>query len=66
VAREWFDNFSKGWADSHMEKVIRRLELYLFPWFGRRPIAKLSAVDILTCVLRIEAGAKLETANRPL
>ncbi len=66
VAREWFEKFSKGWADNHMEKIIRRLELYLFPWIGARPIAKLSAVDILTCLRRIEAGAKLETAKRAL
>jgi integrase len=66
VAREWFDKFSKAWADSHMEKVIRRLELYLFPWIGRRPIAKLSALEVLTCLRRIEAGAKLETAKRAL
>ena len=56
VGREWFEKFSKAWATSHLEKIIRRLELYLFPWVGRRPIAKLSAVDILTCVRRIEAG----------
>lgn len=66
VGREWFEKFSKGWADSHMEKIIRRLELYLFPWIGHRPIAKLSAVDVLTCPRRIEAGAKLETAKRAL
>ena len=66
VGREWFDKFSVGWADSHLEKIIRRLELYLFPWVGRRPIAKLSAVDILTCVRRIEAGGKHETAKRAL
>jgi hypothetical protein len=29
VAREWFEKFSKGWADSHMEKIIRRLELLI-------------------------------------
>jgi integrase len=66
IAREWFEKFSQGWADSHLEKVIRRLELYLFPWIGRRPIAKLTAVDVLTCLRRIEAGAKLETAKRAL
>jgi hypothetical protein len=49
VAREWFDKFSKAWADSHMEKVIRRLELYLFPWIGRRPIAieRVRSLDLL-------------------
>jgi integrase len=66
VAREWFEKFSTGWADTHTEKIVRRMELYLFPWIGRRPIARLSAPEILTCLRRIEAGAKLETAKRAL
>jgi integrase len=66
VAREWFDKFSTHWADSHTDKILRRLELYIFPWIGARPIAKISALEILTCLRRIEAGAKLETAKRAL
>src|ERR1700731_406102 len=66
VAREWFGKFSANWVDGHSSKVIRRLELYMFPWIGARPIAKLSALDILTCLRRVEAGAKLETAKRAL
>jgi integrase len=66
VAREWFEKFSAHWEESHSNKVIRRLELYLFPWIGARPIAKLSALDVLTCLRRVEAGAKLETAKRAL
>jgi Phage integrase central domain len=42
------------------------MELCLFPWIGARPIGKLSARDILTCLQRVEAGAKLETAKRAL
>ena len=66
VAREWFGKFSGNWEESHSSKVIRRMELYLFPWIGARPIARLSALDILTCLRRAEAGAKLETAKRAL
>jgi integrase len=57
---------SANWEESHSGKVIRRLELYIFPWIGARPIAKLGARDILTCLQRVEAGAKLETAKRAL
>ena len=31
VAREWFEMFSKQWAKGHSDKIIRRLELYIFP-----------------------------------
>lgn len=51
---------------SHSDKIIRRIELYIFPWIGRRSMAKVSAMDVLTCLRRIEAGDKLETAKRAL
>jgi integrase len=66
VAREWFAKHAPTWVESHSSKVIRRLELYLFPWIGAYPIAKLSAPDILQCLRRVEEAVKLETAKRVL
>src|ERR1700722_19595595 len=66
VAREWFAKHAPTWVESHSSKVIRRLELYLFPWIGGYPIARLTAPDILNCLRRVEEVAKLETAKRVL
>ena len=66
VAREWFGKLSRNWKESHSEKMIRRLELYLFPWIGARPIGKLGALEILTCLRRAEAGDRVQTAKRAL
>ena len=66
VAREWFAKHAPTWVRSHSSKVIRRLELYLFPWIGAYPIARLRAPDILQCLRRVETTAKLETAKRVL
>jgi integrase len=66
VAREWFAKHSHSWVESHSSKVIRRLELYLFPWIGGYSIARLTAPDILKCLRRVEAASKLETAKRVL
>ncbi len=38
VAREWHSKFSPGWAESHNTKLLRRLELYIFPWIGSRGV----------------------------
>jgi hypothetical protein len=38
VAREWFVKFSSGWVAGHSCKVLLRIEDYLFPWLGSRPI----------------------------
>jgi hypothetical protein len=46
IAREWFAKFSVNWAASHSEKIIRRLELDLFPWIGSRPIGSITPPKI--------------------
>ena len=66
VAREWHGKFSPGWAATHSSKIIRRLEENIFPWLGARPIAEITAPELLTCIRRIEARGILETAHRTL
>lgn len=64
VAREWFAKFSPKWATGHADKIIRRLERDVFPWIGTKPIAKVSAPDLLAILRRIEARNAIETAHR--
>ena len=66
VARDWWALYMKGKAESHKAKVIRRFELYLFPWVGNRPIADITAPIILDAIKRVEKLNKLETAHRTL
>lgn len=66
VAREWWQSHMKSKADSHKEKVIRRFELYLFPWIGKKPISSITAPQMLETLRRIEKQNKLETAHRTL
>lgn len=64
VAREWFAKFEPKWAATHSSKIIRRLECDIFPWLGARPIADITAPDVLACLRRIEARGALDTAHR--
>ena len=66
VAREWHSSYMKGKAESHAEKVIRRFELYVFPYVGKTPITDIKPLDILQVVKRIEKLNLLETAHRTL
>lgn len=66
VAREWHAKFATGWAPSHAEKVIRRLERDVFPWIGNKQIAKLTAPEVLAALRRIEAREAVDTAHRAL
>ena len=66
VAREWFEKFKPRWAPSHSSKVIRRLEVDLFPWIGHRPIAEINAPEVLKCIHRVEGRGAKDTAHRAI
>ena len=66
VAREWAASYFKNKSASHHERTLRRLELYLFPWLGSKPISDITAAQILEVVKRIANLNKLETAHRTL
>lgn len=66
VAREWFAKHSPAWAPGHGDKIIRRLELNIFPWLGAKPIADIKPLELLGVVQRIEQRGANETAHRAL
>lgn len=66
VGREWFAKQKTGWSDSYAIKVIRRLESDIFPWLGSRPIAGITAPELLKHLERIEERGAIETAHRAL
>lgn len=66
VAREWYGKQAANWAPSHASRVIARLERDLFPWIGGRPIADITAPELLQVLRRIEDRQALETAHRAL
>ena len=66
VAREWIVKRSTIWEPSHSSKIIRRLELDIFPWLGKRPISEIKAPELLTALRRIEERGAIDTAHRAL
>ena len=66
VAREWIGKQSSTWVPAHTSRIVLRLENDIFPWLGARPIADISAPDILACLRRVEARGAVESAHRIL
>jgi integrase len=64
VAREWFTKFSTNWAPGHSSKIMRRLEMDVFPWIGSRPVSQVTPPELLSCLRRIEGRGALDTAHR--
>lgn len=63
VAREWYSKQATAWVPAHAERVLRRMELYLFPGLGQKPIAEIEAPDLLDALRVIEARGKDTTAH---
>lgn len=66
IAREWAASYFKNKSASHHDRTLRRIESYIFPWLGKKPISEITAPQILEAVKRIEKLNKLETAHRTL
>lgn len=66
VGRRWFETKSKSWMDSYSSKVIRRLEIHVFPFIGHMPIASIEPIDLLEMCRRIQKQGTIETAHRAL
>ena len=64
VAREWYGKQVGTWAASHATDVKRRLESNIYPLMGNRPIAELTAPEILAAVRKIEARGATDLAHR--
>jgi integrase len=66
VARRWYEVTKAQWVDGYGSKVIRRLEIHVFPYMGTRMITSIEAPDVLAVCRRVEAQGTLETAHRAL
>ena len=63
VAREWLAKYSPNWTTGHADRTRRELEQNIFPWIGARPIADITAPDLLAVVRRIEERGLLNMAH---
>jgi integrase len=64
VAREWLVLQAKKLAPTTFAKATWTLETLVFPYIGGRPIAKITAADVLRVLKRIEGRGTHETAHR--
>jgi hypothetical protein len=66
VAREWYSKQAHTWVGSHASDVLRRLETNLFAEIGTKPIAKLTAPELLATLRTIEERGARDLAHRVL
>ncbi len=64
LALEWHEKQASEWSPKHADGVLKRMEVDLFPFIGNRPIADISAPDLLDVLKKIEKRGALDIAAR--
>ena len=66
MARTWHGQAQKDhqWSAGYTVKVIRHLELHVFPWLGHLAMASIAPTELVRCLHRIKEREHLETAQR--
>jgi integrase len=64
VARQWLTLKQPKVSVSYFDKVVNRLELYIFPKLGRVPVHKLTAVVVIQTIRPLADRQKLETVKK--
>lgn len=66
VAREWHKSRLDQWTPLYAAKILKSFEADAFPRFGGRPVADITAAQILAAMRRVESRGANETAHRLL
>ena len=66
VAYEWYGKQAHIWVASHSLDVRRRLEKNIYPTMGQRPIAEITAPELLAVVRKMEARGAHDLSHRVL
>ena len=64
LAREWHERKSPQWSSQHAYKTLLRLEKHVFPYIGKRPIERITPLEILEVLHRLEKAGKTHMAHR--
>jgi integrase len=51
-------------SPSYKQRSVRRLELYIFPWLGEKPVSEITPRDLLDIFRRIENANKSPTVKK--
>jgi len=66
VAEDWIEANKAKWIPSQIERIRSSLARDMLPALGKRPIAEITAAEVLAVVKRVEARGALEQATRVL
>lgn len=66
VARQWWAHWKGPKSPRHADYVLRRLEADVFPELGSRPVASVTAPQLLAMAKKIETRGAVDIAKRSI
>lgn len=66
IAEEWCQIKKISWSAKHAQKIKGHLENYVYPCFGSKYIGDITSEEVISCVKKIQAAGKIETAHKVL
>lgn len=66
IALEWHESRKHSWKGKHGDVILGRLQTYIFPVIGRKPINEIKPYELLHAIKPIEEAGKHEMAHRML
>ncbi len=63
VATEWHAKHSPNWSTGHSKRLEREFRHDVFPYIGSKPVAELTARELLAVVRRVEERGHLPMAH---
>lgn len=64
IGEEWMTSSLAGKSKDHITRTTRMLRTELFPYIGQRPVAELTAPELLAILRKIENRGHVDTAHR--
>lgn len=64
VALEWHENQKDRWSEGYAQKIMRCLEMNVFPYLGNRPLAQITPPELLECLRKVEKREALDIAGK--
>lgn len=63
VAMEWHEKQTPAWSQGYAGDILQRMHRNIFPIIGSRPVAAVSAPELLALLRKIEARGTIEVAH---
>lgn len=64
ICREWLEKWRTTVEPAQYKKALARLEKNVFPWLGGRPIAEITAPEVLAVMRRVDERGARYTAHK--